>query len=106
MTTFDNREHGFEDKFAHDQEIEFRIIARRNKLLGLWAAEKMSLGENETQDYSMKIIEKTAQKDSSVSALKQIEEDFLSLGIKITKAEIETEMNRLSEIARSQIINE
>ena len=52
MTTFDNREQGFESKFALDQEQEFKAVARRNRLLGEWAADKMGLGEDSRADYA------------------------------------------------------
>ena len=52
MTTFDDRERGFEAKFAHDQELEFKTTARRNRLLGLWAAELMGLQKKHLEDYA------------------------------------------------------
>jgi hypothetical protein len=105
MTTFDNREHGFENKFAHDQETEFNIIARRNKLLGHWAAERMSLSQEDAKDYALTLVEKAAQKDSATCVLSQISEDFTNAKITFEKSEIEIEMDRFLNIARDQIIN-
>jgi len=105
MTTFDNREHGFENKFAHDQETEFNIIARRNKLLGLWAAGQMNLSDENAKNYAAGLVEKTAQKDSAVCVLKTNEEDFTTAEVQIEKAQIEKEMETLLHTARDQIIN-
>ena len=56
MTTFEDREKGFERKFAHDEELKFRATARRNRLIGLWAAEKMGLTGDEAQAYAREVI--------------------------------------------------
>ena len=56
MTTFDDREKGFESKFALDQEQEFKAVARRNKLLGLWAAEKMGLSADSAEEYAKAVV--------------------------------------------------
>ena len=56
MTTFDKREEGFEQQFAHDEELRFKATARRNKLLGLWAAEKLGLTGAEAEDYAKSIV--------------------------------------------------
>ncbi|MEA3389080.1 MAG: DUF1476 domain-containing protein, partial [Pseudomonadota bacterium] len=57
MTTFDDREKAFENMFAHDQEMEFRIQARRNRLLGEWAAVKMGLTPEETDAYAKAVVQ-------------------------------------------------
>ena len=105
MTTFDNREQGYENKFAHDNEVDFNITARRNKLLGLWAAEKMSLPESDAKNYAISLVEKTTQKDSTTCILKQLQEDFETAGVQIEKHEIEKEMEQFLQLARDQIIN-
>ena len=56
MTTFDKREEGFEKQFAHDEELKFKATARRNKLLGLWAAEKLGLSGAEAEDYAKSVV--------------------------------------------------
>jgi hypothetical protein len=56
MTTFDKREEGFEQQFAHDEELRFKATARRNKLLGLWAAEKLGLTGSEADSYALSIV--------------------------------------------------
>jgi hypothetical protein len=105
MTTFDDRERGYENKFANDQEKEFKIIARRNKLLGLWASEKMGLDEENSRNYATGLVEKTAQKNSSALLLQQIHEDFTTLELQISKDEIEKEMEKLLQVASDQVLN-
>ena len=56
MTTFDKREEGFEQQFAHDEELRFKATARRNKLIGLWAAEKLGLTGAEAESYAKSIV--------------------------------------------------
>ena len=56
MTTFDKREEAFEQQFAHDEELKFKATARRNKLLGLWAAEKLGLNGAEADSYALSIV--------------------------------------------------
>ena len=56
MTTFEDREKGFERKFAHDEELKFKATARRNRLIGLWAADKMGLSGDEAQSYAREVI--------------------------------------------------
>jgi hypothetical protein len=56
MTTFDKREEGFEKQFAHDEDLKFKAMARRNKLLGLWAAEKMGLTGAEADAYAKEVV--------------------------------------------------
>jgi hypothetical protein len=56
MTTFDKREEGFEQQFAHDEELRFKATARRNKLLGLWAAEKLGLRDAEAESYAKSVV--------------------------------------------------
>ena len=104
MTTFDNRERGYENKFAHDNEMEFNIIARRNKLLGLWSAEKMEMSEENATNYAIGLVEKTAMKNSSGCVLTQILEDFDTAEVTIQKAEVEAEMESLLKKARDQVI--
>lgn len=105
MTTFDTREHAYENKFAHDQETEFNITARRNKLLGLWAAEKMQLDNTATENYAAELIGKTTQKNSETAIVQQIYNDFVSREIALSQADIEAEMEKITHIARDQIIN-
>src|SRR3546814_1105391 len=69
MTTFDNREKAFEDKFAYDAETAFRIAARRNRLLGLWAAEQMKLTHEEAEAYAKAVVQRSEENTSELQSL-------------------------------------
>ena len=104
-TTFDSRERSYENKFAHDQETEFKILARASYLLGLWAAGKIQLAVDAAEGYAQSIVEKVAQKDSKLSVKEQLHTDFSKAGIEIGIKDIEGEMEKFLHIAREQILN-
>ena len=103
--TFDDRERGFENKFAHDQETEFKILARMSHLLGLWAAGKIQLMEDAAENYAQELVEKVAQKDLKVCVKEQIHSDFEKACLELTKQDIEVEMEKFLNTARDQITN-
>ena len=76
MSTFDKREEGFESKFAHDQELRFKAHARRNKLVGLWAAEKLGLTGAAAESYAANIVTIDLDKPDSDRVFSQIRKDF------------------------------
>ena len=104
MTTFDDRDKGFENKFAHDEELSFKINARRNKLLGLWAAEKLGKKGPEAEEYAKDVVvaEFDSSGDSDVG--EKLLKDFTQAKITIAPKEISAEMERLLPIARKQIM--
>jgi hypothetical protein len=67
MTTFEDRNKGFERKFAHDEELKFRATARRNKLLGLWAAEQLGLSGDEAQAYAVEVMKMCSARCGAIS---------------------------------------
>lgn len=104
MTTFDDRKDAYENKYAHDKEMEFKVAARRNKLLGLWAAEKLHLQADERDAYARAIVAAdVAPGDSDI--LHKVLRDFEAAGIQLTEKDIRAEMHRLLEVAREQIAN-
>lgn len=76
MTTFDDREKGFEAKFALDQEQEFKAIARRNKMLGLWAAEKMGLSADSADQYAAAIVRADMEQPGDEDVFRKVAGDF------------------------------
>src|SRR4051812_6003702 len=74
MTTFDKREEGFEKQFAHDEELRFKASARRNKLLGLWAAGKLGLTGGEAEAYAKEIVVADLEEEGGV--FRKIRRDF------------------------------
>ncbi len=102
-TTFDNRERGYENKYTHDKELEFKILAKRNKLIAEWVAEKLGIVDESKKNYIKNIVEKTVQNDDS-EVIKQISGDLISAGIKITLEEIEQTISQFFEIAKQKVV--
>ena len=76
MTTFDKRQEGFERKFAHDEELKFKAEARRNKLLGLWAAELLGLSGDDADAYAREVIESDFDEPGDDDVLRKVHGDF------------------------------
>ena len=106
MTTFEDREKGFERKFAHDEELKFRATARRNKLLGLWAAEKLGLAGNEAQAYAREIVKADLAEPGEEDVFRKVRSDFDAKGIAESDHQIRRMMGELMAAAVSQIESE
>jgi hypothetical protein len=94
MTTFDKREEGFEAKFAHDEELKFKATARRNKLLGLWAAEKLGLSGAEADSYALSIVMSDLE-DPNHDVARKIRKDFDAKGVNQSDHQIARTMTDL-----------
>ena len=81
MPTFDQRERGFEKLFAQDAELMFKAVARRNRLVGLWAAEKLGLSGSEGEAYAQSLVIVDLDKPNSDSAFKKLRSDFKIKGV-------------------------
>ena len=81
MTTFEDREKGFERKFAHDEELKFRATARRNRLIGLWAADKMGLTYDEAQAYAREVIKADLTEPGDEDVFRKVRADFDAKGV-------------------------
>jgi hypothetical protein len=103
MTTFDDRERAAEAKFAHDEETEFRIIARRHKLLGLWAAEILGKSGDDAQAYALEVVKSDFEEAGHDDVVRKVAAD---LGARVTQDEIRAKMAALMAEARQQIQNE
>lgn len=103
MTTFDDREQAFEAKFALDQEQEFRAIARRNKQLGLWAAEKMGLSPESAEDYAAAVVRADFEQPGDEDVFRKIAGDFKGSGLTVSEGEIRSKMDELASVARDQV---
>lgn len=104
MSTFDERENAFENKYAHDQEVEFKAVARRNKLLGLWAAELM--GVEDADAYAKEVVIADFEEAGHEDVFRKIRGDFDARGVEQTDHQIRHKMDQLLEDAREQIRNE
>ncbi|ARE41613.1 hypothetical protein RGUI_3472 [Rhodovulum sp. P5] len=103
MTTFDERENAFENKFAHDSELQFKAEARRNKLLGLWAAELMGLAEEASLDYAKEVVKADFEEAGDEDVYRKLAGD---LGSKADEATIRAKMAELMTVAKEQVMNE
>ena len=103
MTTFDKREEGFEKKFAHDQELLFKANARRNKMLGLWAAEKMGLSGPAAEAYAKEVVVADFEEAGDDDVFRKIRKDFDAKGIAQSDQEIRKTMTDLMAHAIDQI---
>jgi hypothetical protein len=104
MTTFDNRENAFENKFAHDAELQFKITARRNKLVGHWAAEKMGLTPEETTAYATAVVQADFEEAGDEDVVRKLLGDLTSAGVDADDAIIRTALEDMMVEARRQFI--
>src|SRR5690242_2928557 len=95
-TTFDKREEGFEKQFVHDEELRFKAIARRNKMLGMWAARELGLSGAAAEAYSKDIVLAEFEQGGDEDVFRKIRKDFDAKGIKQTDEQIRTTMTTLT----------
>jgi hypothetical protein len=103
MTTFDKRQEGFEKKFAHDEELRFKANARRNKLLGVWAAEKLGLSGAEVDAYAKDVVMADFEQAGDTDVFNKLRKDFDAKGVAQSDHQIRRTMDELMEQAISQI---
>ena len=106
MSTFDDREKGYESKFAHDAELKFKAEARRNKLLGLWAAEKMGLTGDDAEAYAKEVIKSDLEEPGDEDVFRKIRGDFDAKQIDQSDHQIRRTMQELLGEAIEQIESE
>lgn len=106
MTTFNDREKGFENKYAHDQELAFKANARANKLLGLWAAEKLGKAGVEAEVYAKEVAIADLESAGDDDVVAKVEADFKKANIALGAHDIRVELERLRPVARAQIAGE
>jgi hypothetical protein len=103
MTTFDKRQEGFEKKFALDEEQKFKAEARRNKLLGLWAAEKLGLSGDAATAYSRDVVAADFEEAGDQDVQNKVVKDFAAKGVAIAAAEVRAKMDELMAAAAAQV---
>jgi hypothetical protein len=103
MTTFDKREEGFEKKFAHDEELRFKAEVRRNKLLGLWAAEKLGLSGEAANDYAKTVVAADFEEAGDSDVVRKVMDDLARQGIAITEQDLRMKMDELMAQAIAQV---
>jgi hypothetical protein len=106
MTSFKDREIAEEAKYALDEETRFKVEARRNKLLGLWAAEKMGLSGDAAEDYAKSVVAADFEKAGEEDVFEKVSADLKAKGVTFTEKELRTQMAALRETARKQIVGQ
>ena len=103
MTTFDRRKDGFESKFAHDEDLRFKAMARRNRLLGQWAAEKLGKSGEDAQAYAREVVRSDMQEAGDGDVFRKIRGDFDAAGVAQSDQEVRNAMEALMAEAVAQI---
>jgi hypothetical protein len=104
MTTFEEREKGFEAKFKHDQELRFTVGARRNRLLGLWAAERLGLKGAEAEAYARQVVMADFEKPGDDDVVAKVVADLTAKGVTVTPAVVRAELEKFSQLAKEQMM--
>lgn len=103
MSGFNERRDAFESKFAHDEDLRFRAIARRNKLLGLWAAEKLGKTGDDAQAYAGQVVRADFEEAGDEDVIRKVSGDFSAASVNVSDAELRAQLQALLEEAVKQI---
>lgn len=106
MTSMDDREKAFENKYAHDQALEFKAVARRNKLLGLWAAELMGLEGDAAADYAKSVVKADFEEAGHEDVYRKVKGDLDAKGVDVSEHILRKQMDDLLATARQQVQSE
>jgi hypothetical protein len=106
MATFDDRQKGFEQKYKHDKELEFKINARRNKLLGVWAAKELGMPDSEVDAYAKSVVMADFEKPGDDDVVEKVLADFKQKGIELSEHRLRKQMTDLLDAARQQVMSE
>ncbi|MBB3065168.1 MULTISPECIES: DUF1476 domain-containing protein [Limibacillus] len=106
MTTFDQREKVFEDKYKHDQELQFKVEMRRNKLLGLWAAELLGLTGDEANAYAREVVASDMEEPGDADLVRKVMGDFAAKGIEMSEHRLRVKLEEILGVAKQQVMTE
>ena len=105
MKAFDKRKNDAEARFRREQELEFKAGARRNKLLGLWAAEQMGISGEGAAAYAKEVVIADFERPGDDDVLEKVLKDLTDKGLDVSERKVRSEMDRLMEIARQQVMS-
>ena len=105
MISMNDRERGFEAKFAHDEEMQFRLHARRNKLFGLWAAGRMGLTVAESDAYAVSVVQADFEEAGDDDVLRKVASDLTAADKGLPEGELRAQLDMLMAEARRQFID-
>jgi len=106
MTTFDDREKAFEQKYKHDQELQFKVEVRRNKLLGLWVAEMLDLKGDDAQAYAKEVVSADFEEPGDADLVHKVLADLEAKNVDMNEHRLRKKMDELTVVAKTQIMNE
>jgi hypothetical protein len=106
MPTFEDREKEFEARFKHDEELRFKVTARRNKLLGLWAAGRMGLTGGAAEAYAREVVAAEFERGGDRHVVEKVVGDLAAKGAAVTAAQIQFELDHFAEEAKQQVMQE
>ncbi len=106
MTTFNDREKAFEDKYKHNQDLQFKVEVRRNKLLGLWAAELLGLQGGEAEAYAKEVVASDFEEPGDADLVRKVLGDFSAKQMEMDEQRLRKEMENLQVEAKNQIMTE
>ena len=106
MTTFDKREKVFEDKYKHDQDLQFKVEVRRNKLLGLWVAELLGLSGADAEAYAKEVVRADFEEPGDADVIRKIQGDAAPKNLDLSEHRIRKKMDELTAVAKEQIMTE
>ena len=104
MTTFADREREFEARFKHDQELQFKATARRNRLLGLWAAQKMGLAAADAEAYAKEVVAAQLEPGGNKHVVEKVVADLTAEGQTTTAAQVRFQLEHFAEQAKQQLM--
>ena len=104
MTTFSDREKSFENKYAHDEELRFKATARRNKLLGLWAAEQFGLTGDAATAYAKEVVKADFEETGHQDVIRKLKQDFDARGIDMSEHRLERRLEECMDEAKLQLM--
>ena len=104
MSMFEDRAKGFEAKYQHDQELQFKVMARRNRLLGRWAAVQLGLEGEATDVYAKTVVLADFERPGDDDVLQKVLKDLTAKGVAVSAATVRAEKDRLLVVARDQVM--
>lgn len=106
MTSFDDREKALENKFAHDEQLMFKATARRNKLVGRWAAGLLGLSGDAVDEYAKAVVKADLEEAGDADVIRKMMTDFENAGVEMTERRLQEALNEQMPIAKEQILKE
>jgi hypothetical protein len=106
MTTFDKREKAFENKYKHDQDLRFKVEVRRNKLLGLWAAEMLDKTGADAEAYAKEVVSADFEEPGDADLVRKVLGDLEAYGVDMSEHRLRKKMEEVLETAKEQVMSE